>query len=786
MARRGDTPPHHYLYGIRRLSEVFRIADRPTDFHNPLVAILSGRQVWLRGALIAALTVAAYVPALRGGFIWDDDDHVTQNATLEDLSGLRQIWLERGAVPQYYPLVHTSFWIERQIWGLNPAGYHAVNIVLHAMAAILLWRVLVGLRVPGGFLAALVFALHPVGVESVAWITERKNVLSAVFYFASALAWIRTQPFGVIPDGPPSVAMPRSTRVAAAAADLPEGRRQTFWYALSLAFFVCAMLSKTIACSLPAAMLLVVWWKNGRVNWRNVRPLVPFFAIGIALAVNTALMERTRVGAIGDDWSFSLAERALIAGRATWFYATKLLWPSSLTFIYPRWEIDAGNWIQWLFPLGAVALVGALWVARSRIGRGPLVAVLFFGGTLVPALGFVNVYPMRFSFVADHFQYLASIGLIALGAAVLVRHRSVERAAYALPVLLGVLTWRQAHVYRDLETLWTDTIEKNPSAWLAHNNLGTVLLDRSDAAGAIVRYREAVRLKPDYYEARGNLGAALLRQGAIEEARVNTDEALRVSPDYVPALVNRAAILVLDGRPNDAIVVLQDVLRTDENNAEALNTLGSAFAVRGDYQNAERAFEAALRIEPQLVAARINLARVLLQTGRIETASGHLDRAIRESPNDADARNARGMILVAQGRLAEALAYFRELALGMPTDASARFNLGTVLSQMGQGAQAIEEFQAAIQLNPSHAEARNNLGIALAISGQYTEAIVQFEEAVRLNANNPGTHYNIAYALTRVGRLEEAESHLRETLRLRPDHEEARRLMRELRRPGGR
>ena len=263
-------------------------------------------------------------------------------------------------------------------------------------------------------------------------------------------------------------------------ADRLQVERQTFWYALSLAFFVCAMLSKTVACSLPAAMLLLVWWKNGGVKWRDVRPLLPFFVIGLALAVNTMLMERSRVGAVGEDWSFSLAERVLIAGRATWFYATKLLWPSNLTFIYPRWEIDAGSWAQWLFPLGAAVLVATAWVMRNRIGRGPLVAILFFGGTLVPALGFVNVYPMRFSFVADHFQYLASIGLIALAGTALARHRLVERASYALPVLLGVLTWRQAHVYRDLETLWTDTIARNPSAWLAHNNLAKMALLRGD------------------------------------------------------------------------------------------------------------------------------------------------------------------------------------------------------------------------------------------------------------------------------------------------------------------
>jgi Flp pilus assembly protein TadD len=723
-------------------------------------------QLWARAALILALAVAAYLPALQAGFIWDDDDHVTQNQVLEDGSGLRKIWFERGSTPQYYPLVHTSFWLERRLWGLNPAGYHATNILLHALAALLLWRVLVRLNVRGGYLAALLFSLHPLGVESVAWITERKNVLSAVFYLSSALAWLRLQPF--------------ANGDATTTPDAVTTAWRSSWYWLSLLFFVCAMFSKTVAASLPAAMLLMVWWKTGRVRWRDVQPLIPFFVIGVALAANTALMERTRVGAVGADWDFTLAERTLIAGRALWFYASKLLWPVNLTFIYPRWEIDAGSVTQWLFPIGAAIVVTAAFMLRHRIGRGPVVALLFFGGTLAPALGFVNVYPMRFSFVADHFQYVAGIGLLTLFAAGLSRHQLVERASFVVPVALAVLTWRQTHIYRDLETLWADTIARNPSAWLAHNNLGTVLRDRGDVDRAIERYREAIRLKPDYYEAQGNLGAALLRRGAVEEARRHTDEALRVRPDFAPALINRAAILLRDGRPDDAILVLQNVLKAQENDAEALNTLGSAFAMRGDLQNAERAFELALRERPSLVSARVNLARVLMSAGRIESAAHQVDQALAFSPGDSDARNAKGMLLLARGEPAEALAYFRDLVRVAPSDASAHFNLGTLLSQSGRGDEAIAEFQAAIRLNPQHAEARNNLGVAYLIVERYDAAAEQFGEAIKLRRTNPEAYNNLAFALIRLGRREEAVSSLREALRLRPDYPEALQQLRQL------
>ena len=746
-----------------------------------MIKLTPRRQAWILGTLIALVTVLAYLPALKGGFIWDDDDHVTRNETLIDVSGLRRIWLERGAIPQYYPLVHTSFWIERHLWGLDPAGYHATNIILHALAAILLWRVLVRLQVSGSYLAAMVFALHPVAVESVAWITERKNVLAAPFYFASALAWLR---LNTLADHLPVTERggPGGRKAPARMSTPATPERARYWYLLSLAFFVCAMLSKTVAASLPAAMLLVTWWKRGRIEWRDVRPLIPFFAIGLALAWNTALMERTRVGAFGPEWSFTPVERTLIAGRAVWFYAAKLVWPSELTFIYPRWQIDAGQWFQWLFPLGAAALIASAWWLRKRIGRGPLVALLFFGGTLLPALGFVNVYPMRFSFVADHFQYLASVGVIALASVALARNRLVERASFALPLLFAVLTWQQTRVYRNLETLWTDTLRKNPSAWLAHNNLGNVLLDRGNADSATAHYREAVRLKPDYYEGLGNLGAALLRRGAVEEARTKTDEALRLAPGYTPALVNRAAILLRDGRPDDAMVQLQSVLGQEPENSEALNTLGSAFAMRADYGNARGAFEAALRIRPQLVSARVNLARVLLRAGRIDEASLQLDQALAASPGDIDARIAKGQVLVARGQPAEAIEYYRRLAAELPGDASVRFNLATLLSQTGRTEDAISEFQEAVRLNPLHPESRNNLGIAFLIARRYAEAAEQFTEALRLRSQNPEAHNNLAYALIRLGRREEAIAHLNEALRLRPLYPEALAQLRELRR----
>src|SRR5688572_21356693 len=319
------------------------------------------RSALIGSGVLLAMTLIAYLPAFRAGFIWDDPDYVVNNATLRSLDGLRQIWFVPRATPQYYPLVHTSFWIEYQLWGLNPSGYHAVNVLLHALASILLWRVLKLLEVPGAWLAAGIFALHPVHVESVAWVTERKNVLSGVFYLASALAFLHFE-------------------------ETAEPRRRWRFYAMSLLLFVVALLSKTVTASLPAAILLVAWWKRGRVTWRDLMPLIPFFVTGVALALRTAQFEREHVGASGAEFDFTWAERILIAGRAAWFYAWKLIAPVNLSFIYPRWTIDDRAAAQYAFPIAAIALVMTLALLRRRIGLGALVAVLFFGGTLVPAL----------------------------------------------------------------------------------------------------------------------------------------------------------------------------------------------------------------------------------------------------------------------------------------------------------------------------------------------------------------------------------------------------------------
>ena len=553
--------------------------------------IRSGDAPWFRafspllpGTLLVLLVLAAYLPALHAGFIWDDDDYVTGNSMLRSLEGLRQIWFKFGAVPQYYPLVHTTFWLEYHTWGLHPLGYHLVNILGHGMAAFLFWRVLLRLEIPGAWLAAAVFAVHPVQVESVAWVSERKNVLSAIFYFAAALSYWRY-----------------TTAQETGSRDYQRWR----FYIGALVLYVAALLSKTTTCSLPAALLLLCWWKQNRLKAADIAPLLPFFVVGAVLGLMTTWIERTHVGAQGAEWTFSFADRCLIAGRALWFYASKLLLPIQLTFVYPRWQIAANVWWQWLFPTAAVGLVAGLWWLRRRFGKGPLVAVLLFAGTLAPALGFINFYPMRYSFVADHFQYLAAASLIALGAAGMARLPQIIRVLWI--AILGVLTWQQANVYQNLETLWRDTLAKNPGCFLAHQNLGLLLQNEGKLVEAEKHWQKACQLRPEDGDMYYNWATLLILEGRITEAISNYYQAVRLKPGQAEIRNNLAVALHSVNRVEEAIVQYHEAIRCQPDHATAHFNLGVALEEQQKRDEAIEHYQMALRIKPDLRSARNRL-----------------------------------------------------------------------------------------------------------------------------------------------------------------------------------
>lgn len=629
-----------------------------------------------RGAALVLITLAAYVPAMRAGWIWDDDYHVTKNISLRSLGGLVDLWTKPGVVPQYYPLTHTTFWIEYQLWGLRPAGYHVVNILLHAANAILLWMILRRLRVPGAWLAAAVFAVHPVHVESVAWVTERKNVLSAVFYLTALLAYLKA------------------------------GERR--FYFLSLLLFVCALLSKSVTASLPAVILLIIWWKRGSLTMRDVWPLVPMFVLGLAAGINTSYMEKHVVGAQGPEWDFSAAQRVLIAGQAVWFYLWKLIWPAKLTFIYPRWTINPSQPLQWLFPLAAIGLVAIAWAMRTRLGRAPLVAILIFGGTLAPALGFVNILPMRYSFVADHFQYLASIAVIA-GIIALIPVRARATVGGVLLIALAVLTFRQTRSYANAETLWRDTITKNPSAWMARSNLAQLLIER-DRPGNLDEAEEhlqAALATSDAYEIFTNLGAIAERRGRIDQAIELYQKSLQQHEDAI-ALTNLAKLLPhADASQAEGMLNLAIALRP--NFAPAHRELGIIRRRQGNLEDAANCFVRAAGLDPDYASPRIDLATLALEQGRLDDAEFQLGHIIERWPRNAAAHNTLGLVHAARQQFPAAAYEFRRAAELDPSLPQTWNNLGAALENSGDPTGAGAAYEKALAADPSFAPAHRNL-----------------------------------------------------------------------------
>lgn len=596
---------------------------------------------------IFLLVFSAYWPALHGGLLWDDDAHVTKPA-LQSFAGLGRIWTEVGATQQYYPLLHSVFWLEHKLWGDAPTGYHVVNLLQHAFAACLVVALLRRLALPGAALAGLLFALHPVCVESVAWISEQKNTLSAVFYLGAALLYLRF-----------------------------DAERRPRDYALALSCFLLALLTKTVTATLPAALLVIFWWRRGRLDWRrDVLPLLPWFALSLGAGLFTAWMERKFIGAEGADFTLTLLERLLLAGRVVCFYFGKLLWPADLVFIYPRWTIDATAGWQWLF-LTAVTATGLACLWRARTQRGPLAAFLLYGGTLFPALGFLNVYPFLFSYVADHFQYLASLAVITPAAVLLARapqrwRLAATGLAVALLVACGLLTWRQAGLYRDAETLYRDVLARNPACWLAYNNLGNIagrdparlaeavecydavirlrpqfasahfnrantlakLPDRT--ADAIAGYERALQLQPDFAEAANHLGNLLVQQpGRRAEAIAHFETAVRLDPDFVAAHVNLANALSSDpARRDDAVAHYETALRLLPDFPDAHYNLANLWTKAGQPAQAIPHYEAALRLRPDFFEAHVNLANLLIHDpARRDEALAHYEAALALRPD---------------------------------------------------------------------------------------------------------------------------------------------------------
>ncbi len=544
------------------------------------------KAAWQSAAGIVLVTLVVYFPALRAGFVWDDDLLITGNSMVKADDGLYRFWFTTEA-RDYYPLTSSAWWLQWRLWGNNPTGWHAVNVLLHAVNALLVWIVLRRLKLAGAWWAALAFALHPVNVATAAWISEQKNTLSMLFSLVAVLVYLKF--------------------------DKDDRWR---WYGLSLASFALALLSKTAVVMLPVALLGCLWWRHGTVKVKDLIRTGPFFALSLVLGLVTVWFQQHRVlqGQVVGPGSF--LDRLLMAGCVPWFYLYKTLWPFHLSAVYPRWDIRGADWRSYLPAIALAAGWTLLWWKRKTWGRGPFFTLGYFVVMLFPVMGFFDQSFYVYSFVADPWLYFPILGVIAwVAGAVAVLGKRMEGRQDFGPVLgvvaltgLGVLTWDRTHVYRTGETLWRDTVTRNPVAWMPHYNLGSALLATGRFREAIVPFEEAARLRPDAAKVHSNLGIALAQAGRLSEAQSHLEWALRLDPQQAEVHANLGHLLMLLGRTPEAIEHWEQALQINSGIAELHYDLGLAYEQTGKRDAARQHFERAVKLKPDFAEARNKLA----------------------------------------------------------------------------------------------------------------------------------------------------------------------------------
>ena len=637
--------------------------------------------------VLAAVTIFAYRPAWHGGFLWDDDAYIINNELLTAANGWQRIWFSLDSPSQYFPFTYSTFRLEHALWGLNTTGYHWVNLLLHVGNALLVWAVLVRLKVPGAWLAAAIFALHPVQVESVAWITERKNVLMGFFFLLTLLAWI-------------------------AFAD-ERTRRRWIFYCLALICYVLALSAKATACTLPAALFLILWLQKRPITMGRLIQIVPFIVLGVGMGLLAVWWERYHQGTNRDVFTFlGPIERILVASRAVWFYLSKLFWPSNLTFIYPRWNISPAHVVDYIWLLAGVAAGVAIYFLRRYVGRSVEVAAAFFVATLIPVLGFIMLFTFRYTFVADHYQYLACIGPIALASAGIVtlsdrftHYRAVIVSAALLVVAsFGTLTWRQAATYSDIETLWRTTLARNPECWMAHTNIGIVFLQQGKIDEAIAHYRLALQMQPDSWDAEYNLGTALVAKGQVDDAILHCERAVGM-------------------RPTDP---------------DAQVSLGNALFAKGRIDEAIAHYQKAITAQPDHFLARYSLGHALLEKGELEGAIQVCRIALLLRPSDADCQTTLAIALEEKGNPTEAIQHYQKALELAPKSISTLTNLAWLLAtsqdaSLRNGAKAIElATQADGLVGGTNTLVLRTLAAAYAENGEFTNAIRTARSAMQL------------------------------------------------------
>ncbi len=715
---------------------------------------------WLWGLLLVVLTCIAYLPVRNAVLIWDDSFMVTDNRMLRSLSGLHDIWFTNKPA-DHIPVTLTALWLQFQMWGTNPLGYHIVNVLLHALGAVLLWRVLVRLNLPGGWLAAAVFALHPVCVASAAWVSEQKNTVSLVFYLCTVLCYLRL-------ERKPTAAN----------------------YALMIVVFVLTLLTKGSVVVLPAVLLLLVWWKNRGLKRVGFLRLAPLFVLAFAEGLAAIWFQNHR--AIGGEMIQDLnrAGQFIAATRAVWFYLWKAWMPWNIIVIYPQWQIDWHSWVEYIPAVLIIAVFVVSWRFRATWGRHVMFALAAFIVTLFPVMGFFNMYFLVFSRVADHWQYLAMLISIPFAVCSVVYFANKWKWPRAVSVtiavtLLGFLTvstYLRASVYENEETIWTDTIKKNPNAWMAYNNLGNALANRHDVLGAIAAYQRAIAVKADFADAYSNLGNQLVAQyeelkktdkqeaaKKLDEALVVLEKAVKIQPQMPNFHFNYGIALVARGKLEEGIKEYQEAIKLRGGFAECRSNLANALLKAGRTKEALEQALIAAQINPTSAEAHYNAGSASHQLGDIENAKKEFEAALKLRSNLTSARYEYGMMLAMSDRFAEALPQFQTYVHENPQDASGHGTLGNCYAALHRRDEAIAEYLLTLKLDPTDAHTENNLANVYMEAEKIPEALEHYARSISLQQDDAGTHANYAVALVRVGKRAEAAAEYREALRLKPN-----------------
>lgn len=670
------------------------------------------RRIWAGIGLLVVLTAAIYWPAIGGGELLDDDLLLTQNKIVKSPDGLFQFWFTDKAA-DYWPLTNTTFWIEWRLWGNDLAGYHATNLALHILESVLIWFLLRKLKVPGAFWGALLFAVHPVNVESVAWIASRKNLVSMLFFLLSFWWYLNSEERFSAAESDGAQVKPAGMLARAMAFSSEEFAGG--WYWLGFGAFVLAMLGKGSVAVLPALLLVVLWWKRP-LEWRDARRTLPFFVVGASLAaLNVWFQTHDTAEKVIRD--VGLVDRTLTAGGIVWFYLYKAIWPFDLAFIYPSWSVDARNWLWWIPLCGALGATGVLFFAAKpwRPATNAFCPVwfawLFFCLALFPVMGFCDVGFMKYALVADRYLHIPVLAIVALAAGAIgtcfaglrpnMRWAAIVPAAVVV-VVFSFVSWRQSGLYVDRFTLFQAANERNPESWMVRHTLGTCELERGRPRESLEHFVKALELHPT----KDAWGAQI---------HVQYGHALRKL-----------------GRTSEAIEQYELAFAAAKPTSRIIESLGEAYREAGQTDKLLEFNARVTKLFPKNVALRGNYAAALIQAGRLPEAIRQYRLAVELEPKNADLLNNLAVAYYLFGDARQAVGCYRQALECRPDYAEAHYNLGGLLFQLNSLQDAIHHLETAVSLKPDYLKAQFLLAKCYRVAHQDEKAIVVGRRALAM------------------------------------------------------